>query len=116
VVVELLISDLFAELYLRVGLRNVIVRLCAENVLCVGKLYPKYHRRVLRFLVADIGNIAYSTLQGVFLIDLTRVKSIFNKKGYRFWAYARVGSPASFVALLLVDSNGCIEKLKQIGT
>jgi hypothetical protein len=32
------------------------------------------------------------------------------------WARARVGLPACCVALLLVDLNGHIEKLKHIGT
>jgi hypothetical protein len=52
VVVELLISDRSAELCLRVEFRNAVIRLCEENVvLYFGKLYPKYHRRVLRYLV-----------------------------------------------------------------
>jgi hypothetical protein len=50
--VELLICDRSAVLYLRVEYRTVVVKLCEENVfLRFGKLYPKYHRRVLRFLV-----------------------------------------------------------------
>jgi hypothetical protein len=76
-----LICDLCADLYLRVASRNVIVRLCKENgVLCFGKLYTKYHLRVLWFLVADIGNIAYSTLQGLFLIDLHTLKAFSIRK------------------------------------
>jgi hypothetical protein len=81
VVVEVLICERRAELFLRVEFRNVVVRLCEGNVdLCFGKLYQKYHRRVLRFLVVDIGNTAYSTVQGLSLIDSTLVKSIFDKK------------------------------------
>jgi hypothetical protein len=81
VVVELLICERSAELFLRVEFRNVVVRLCEENVvLCFGKLCPKYHRRVLRFLVVDIGNAAYSTVQGLFLIDLHSLKVFSTRK------------------------------------
>jgi hypothetical protein len=81
VVVELVICDRRTELYLRVAFRNVVVRLCEENVvLCFGKLYPKYHRRVSRFLVYDIGNIAFSTLQGLLLIYLHALKLFSTKK------------------------------------
>jgi hypothetical protein len=45
------ICDRSTELFLRVEFRNLFVRLFEENVLCLGKLYTKYHRRVLRFLV-----------------------------------------------------------------
>jgi hypothetical protein len=52
VFVELLICDRSAELFYRIKFRNIVVRLSEENVvLCFGKLYPKYHRRVLRFPV-----------------------------------------------------------------
>jgi len=88
---------------LRVEFRNVVVRLCEENVLCFGKLYSKYHRRVLRFLVVDIGNTAHSTVQGVSLIDPTLVKSIFYKKEYILWARSGVGLLTCSVALLFVD-------------
>jgi hypothetical protein len=54
VVVELIICDRSAELFLRVEFRSFVVRLCGENVfLCLGKLYPKYHRRVLWYLVVS---------------------------------------------------------------
>jgi len=103
VVVEVLICERRAELFLRVEFRNVVVRLCEENVLRFGKLYPKYHRRVLRFLVVDNGNTAYSTVQGLSSIDPTLVKSIFDKKEYILWTLTRVGLLACSVALLFVD-------------
>jgi hypothetical protein len=90
---------------LRVAFRKVVVRLCEGNVvLCFGKLYPQYHRRMLRFLVVDIGNIAYSTVQGLFLIKLHALKVFSSKKKKNILcARARVGLLASFVALLFVD-------------
>jgi hypothetical protein len=51
VIAELLISDRSAQLFLRIDFRSFVVRLCEENVLSFGKLYPKCHRRVLRFIV-----------------------------------------------------------------
>jgi len=52
VVVELPICDRSAGLFLGVEFRSFVVGLCEENVVvCFGKLYPKYHRKVLRFLV-----------------------------------------------------------------
>jgi hypothetical protein len=103
VVDVLLISDRSAELFSRDEFRNVVVGLCKENVVfCFGKLYLILNSRVLRFLVVlliylfsvlpairltkgisrymyidiDIVNMAYSILQGLFLIDL-RVLKVF---------------------------------------
>jgi len=58
---------------------------------------------VLRLLVADIANIANINVQGLFLIDLHALEVFSTRKIYFFGARARVGLPACFVALLLVD-------------
>jgi hypothetical protein len=70
---------------------------------------------VLRFLVVNIGNIAYGTVQGLYLIDLHALK-VFLIRKYILWARARVGLPACFVTLLLVELKGHTEKLEQTGT
>jgi len=127
VIVELSICDRSAELLLRVEFRSFVVRLCEENVvLFFGKLYPKYHRKVLRFLVVifiylfsaiHVTQDKSSTTQlyvywyleydieycaGSLLNRLTCVRSIFDKKEYILRA-RRVCLPSCFVALLFVE-------------